>query len=327
MRFKRSVRIPLVSLLVLGLIGFGSACMTPQVNKALRVALYTALIEQQAGFTPQQLEWIGDNCAMGMPIKQMAFGETKIIPRKGFVLEHSSERRIALWVAESITQEELTGPYNRDSLADHELGREPFRADDRLDPAVRAELSDYRAVSSEYARGHMSPVGNFKNELDLLADTFVLSNMVPQERHHNSTIWASLEGRCRAWARARDPVYVNTGGFFYDPEEEDPSTADGLVEFWVTDSDNMVYIPTHLYKVAIAKDQTDQWHGCAIVLENRSYGDFGIGDLSTPEHIKSIDWVEQRTGLDFFPDLPDSTEDRVEAEVPVELWPTSGPPQ
>lgn len=296
-----------------------------QTQRVTHVATFSALVESQAGFTPKQLEWIDENCPLGMPLKLTAFGQTQIIPREGFVLEHSSERRIALWVAESITKTELTGPFKRASLADHDLGREPFRPDDLIDSAHRAELADYEVVKVEYARGHMSPVGNFKNKLDLLADTFVLSNMVPQDRKNNSAIWASVEGRCRAWAKNREEALVVTGGFFYDPLEEDEASADGLVNFWVTDSDNAVYIPTHLFKVALVKDAQGVWHGCAVVLENRAYVGLGVNALEAPTHIKSIDWVEQRTGLDFFPDLPDADENRIEAEIPDTLWATAGP--
>ncbi len=36
----------------------------------------------------------------------------------------------------------------------------------------------------------------------------------------------------------------------------------------------------------------------------------------------SIDSVEQRTGIDFFPSLPDDIEDKLEASVDLSLWGT-----
>jgi endonuclease G len=44
--------------------------------------------------------------------------------------------------------------------------------------------------------------------------------------------------------------------------------------------------------------------------KNKNFGDYAI----------SIDELEQRTGIDFFCNLPDAVEDKVEAELDMGFW-------
>ena len=46
-----------------------------------------------------------------------------------------------------------------------------------------------------------------------------------------------------------------TGGFFYDPAEDDPVTADGLINFQQIGNDN-VAVPTHLFKMVVGQQGT-----------------------------------------------------------------------
>ena len=73
-------------------------------------------------------------------------------------------------------------------------------------------------------------------------------------------------------------------------------------------------VPTHFYKIVAAQDG-DTWKAVGFVLENRSQStpsDFSI-------FIKPIDWIEERTGLDFLPDLDPISEQTVEGQAGA-LW-------
>jgi endonuclease G len=130
-------------------------------------------------------------------------------------------------------------------------------------------------------------------------ETFFLSNMVPQVGlTFNRGIWASLEGLARDWIEARDECWIITGPLFYDPLEEDPDTADGLIPYF-TIGDNDVAVPTHCFKIVLSQNDEGKWEAIAFVLENKRY--------SQPYRLHlyrtTIDWIEARTGLDFFPEL------------------------
>ncbi len=293
--------------LLLPLLGL-TGCATT-VTHTVRPAPVTAFAVREAGFTPEQLEQIEDNCPLGMPAKdpEFAFPPTAFVVREGYVLEHSSVDKVALWVCEHLTPTEVADDPNVKR-------RNRFAPDPQLQSGERSELDDYRG--SGFDRGHQAPAGNQNSSQRLKDETFSLSNMAPQVGSgFNQNVWADLEHLTRDWVR--DGVvadeYILTGGFFYDPAEEDPQTADGLIEY-STVGPGAVAVPTHFYKIVAANDG-DTWKAVGFVLENRSQStpsDFSI-------FIKPIDWIEERTGLDFLPDLDPISEQTVESQAGT-LW-------
>src|SRR5205085_10878953 len=96
-------------------------------------------------------------------------------------------------------------------------------------------------------RGNQAPAGDFSDQA-LNDQSFFLSNMAPQSPPLNQAFWRLLEDKVRSWARTDSPIYVFTGGFFYDPKEENPATATGQVQYRRIGANN-VAVPTHFYKI------------------------------------------------------------------------------
>jgi len=245
---------------------------------------------KEAGPTTEEAAFIKDNCLFGLPKLDSAagVGPTNVVVRKGYVLEHSAIDKIPLWVTEHSTKDEVTGSLPREN---------PFAADPKLAGKPRAELSDYRG--SGFDRGHMAPAGNQTIDRILKNETFFLSNMVPQVGPtFNQGIWRSLEEKVRDWTESRGETWIITGGMFYDPLEEDPTTADGVIPYEVIGNAE-VGVPTHTYKIVVAKDSNGKWEAIAFVMANKRYG--------TPYrlqlYITTIDWIEERTGIDFLPNI------------------------
>ena len=262
-----------------------------------------SLFHPEAGFTAAQIAMIEDNCGpFGMPKldPQWPHGPTDMVIREGYVLEHSAEDKIARWVCEHVTLNEVSGDLPR---------HEPFGPDPQLQGKPRSELADYK--HSGFDRGHAAPAGNQTVSRQLKDETFFLSNMSPQRGPHNQKIWAELEHTTRDWVRTGvvGSEFIITGGFFYDPAEEDSGTADGLIDYLLIGS-GAVAVPTHYFKIVLAETSPDHWRAVAFVQENREY--------PTPydfhQHIKPIDWIEQRTGIDFLPDLDPALEQQIEAQ-------------
>ena len=59
----------------------------------------------------------------------------------------------------------------------------------------------------------------------------------------------------------------------------------------------------------------NQLEGVGFLFENRDYGTTPLRQMMVP-----IDRVEQVTGIDFFPALPDDEERQMEATVHTDLW-------
>lgn len=265
----------------------------------------------EAGLTPAELAQVADNCQFGMPKVEAGtdLGPIRIIARDGYVLGHSSESKIPYWVCEHSTVDELSGPGDRDASR--------FLPDPKLAGFPRAELADYRG--SGYDRGHMHPAANAKKSQQMMDETHFLSNMVPQYGPtFNQGIWAQLESKVRDWTRARNGTWVISGPMFYDPLEESEETADGEVPYYTIGEDE-VAVPTHCYKIVVAKNASGDWESIAFVFDNDRHG----APYRLAPHRATIHWIEERTGINFFPELDaDPTlKDRLEAHKSP-MWET-----
>ena len=160
----------------------------------------------------------------------------------------------------------------------------------------------------------MAPSADQTVDVRLQAETFFLSNMAPQVGSgFNQHVWKQLEEKARDWIRAAGRGHIITGPIFYDPAEEDPATADGQIEYTII-GDNAVAVPTHFYKIVVVPD-AGQPKAIAFVFENRKHR----SPHDWPSFIRSIDWIEERTGLDFMPELNPVEQRRLESQ-PATMW-------
>lgn len=142
---------------------------------------------------------------------------------------------------------------NRAQLADakDEKRTDNFFADPRLPTKERAYLDDYRR--SGWSRGHMAAAANAPTPRGM-AQTFALSNMVPQDSKQNSGVWSRIESDTRKYAqRAKGDVFVFTGPIFD--------------KGYGTIGRNRVYVPTRLYKLVYDPSAKRAW---AHVLPNHA---------------------------------------------------------
>lgn len=269
-----------------------------------RWAIYTETPDFELSFNDIEQAWIDEHCQFGMPtLANVAhdYGPTIIVPHEGYVLQLSLVDKIPLWVSEVITSGQLVGDAKR---------KNKFKPDPAIPKYLQAAKKDYK--HSKYDRGHQAPAANQSLSQGLNDETFFLTNMSPQIPDLNQQIWKALETETRSWVTDSSPVYTITGPIFYDIYEDDPQTSDGLVEYY-TIGPGGVSVPTHFYKIAL-QHRAGRWQAIAFVLENRSYDN---NDFT--RNIRSIDWIEQRTGLDFFPDMEDNDEEALESIV-SEMW-------
>ncbi len=255
-------------------------------------------------------------CPLGLPQKFKALeefmGDTKLIVRNAYILEHSAQTRGPYWVCEALNQSHLAG--------DNPKRENKFQADkENLDEGERSELSDYEGLKGIFDRGHMMPDAD-RHDSDLKLETFYLSNIVPQDSVLNQKQWRFLEARARQWVCSGRKLWIMTGPLWYDPQEDDPALADGRITIR-TIGKNQVSVPTHIFKIVLSDSTTNPqgWELLAFVMPNRpEYPK----EKFFAEYLRSVDWIEARSGFDFFPDKRGDVDfEAMEAVTPWALWP------
>jgi len=212
----------------------------------------------------------------------------QIIRHTGYTLSYNEEAEQPSWVAYELTKDEVLGGGTRE---------DSFKED----PSVitgSATLADYKG--SGYDRGHMAPAADFKWSSEAMSDTFFLSNMSPQAPSFNRGIWADLEAAVRTMAYDNDEIYVVTG----------PVLTDGPYE---TIGKNKVAVPKRYYKVVLDYKDPDI-KAIGFVLPNEGSSE----PLSS--FAMSVNDVEDITGIDFFPRLPDDQEEIIESQYDLSKW-------
>ena len=211
----------------------------------------------------------------------------QIVEYEGFRVSFNRDTHTANWVAWELLGSEADGTVKRS---------------DRFwqDPAVDGcpSLADYKG--SGYDRGHLCPAADQKWSVRAMEDCFSLANMAPQDHSLNAGAWATLEEKERAWAR-RDSAIVIIAGPVYGKGDTKRIGGSG------------VRVPGAFYKVIIAP-YLDEPRGIGFVYPNMS----SPGNMAN--YAMPIDEVERLTGIDFFYNLPDDLERRVESEASFKEW-------
>ncbi|RXQ87630.1 DNA/RNA non-specific endonuclease [Ancylomarina salipaludis] len=211
----------------------------------------------------------------------------EIIKHKNYILSYSEKFEQAEWVAYELRSNETVGLIKR--------------ADDfRPDPVVKtgsANLDDYRG--SGYDRGHLAPAADMGFSASAMSESFYMSNMSPQKPSFNRGIWKNLETQVRNWAKTYDNIYVVTGGVLKS----------GLACI----GKNRVAVPENFYKI-VFREKAGQSDMIAFLMANKN------SEQPLSSFIVSVDELESLTGLNFFPQLPDDIENKLEAQHSAQNW-------
>ena len=214
-------------------------------------------------------------------------GKEIILHRKGYTVSYNPKLKIPNWVAWHLTEDHADGDVKRFNsyLEDEDV------------PSPRATPEDYKG--SGWSHGHMCPAGDNKWDRKAMRETFLLTNMCPQDASLNSGLWNRIEMDCRKWAKKYGDVYIVCGPVLLNREHE-------------TIGKNKVVVPEAFFKVILCLHGNPKAIGFII----RNNG----GKKKRDHYINTVDDVERITGMNFFPSLPDEIEDKVERYANFDDW-------
>lgn len=210
-----------------------------------------------------------------------------VVEHNYYTLSYSEEHEQAEWVAYELKKSDLTrNNFDR-----------PYFIEDKKVKTGSADWRNYK--NSGYDRGHLVPAGDRKMSYKAYEETFLTSNISPQNPDFNAGIWNRLEQKIRYWADKYDGVYVVAGGVLHSDLE--------------TIGYENVSVPNEFYKIVV--DVTDgHYKAIAFLIPNES------SDKAFYEYIVTIDEIEAKTGIDFFPELPDAIENSIESMIDLRAW-------
>jgi endonuclease G len=244
------------------------------------------LVTHMAGAPPAAIRIELPDLAAGYPF---SIRSDTIHHYTGFDLAYNETYEQAAWVAYVLTRKEVeSGFYERS---------DDFRADTSISSGS-ATLADYRG--SGYDRGHLAPAADMKWDLQAMSESFLLSNMSPQEPSFNRGIWSKLEDKVRDWAVEKDSIYVVTGPVL--------STIQSSI------GANEVGVPAYYFKV-LADLSPPQYSIIAFLLPNKA----SRKDLLS--FAITVDSLERFTGYDFFSSAPDQQSvEWLEGHLDINSW-------
>jgi len=213
----------------------------------------------------------------------------QIIRRKGYTTSYNSKTKTPNWVAWHLTKQHTKGSVMRMGML--------FTEDTAVE-APRATDKDY--YNSRYDRGHMCPAGDCKWDRDAMQESFLFTNICPQNHGLNKYEWNDLEILCRDWARKYGSVDIVCGPLY-----------DGIGEQKMIGR-NRVWVPEKFFKVVLCRQGSPKAIGFIYNNEGRKQ--------PMKEAVRNVDEIETFTGIDFFPALDDKIENRIEAQSNLEDW-------
>lgn len=212
----------------------------------------------------------------------------QILERTGYVASYNKTNLLPNWVAWHLTAERTEGSAKRSGV--------DFAEDTEV-PEPRATDWDY--YNSGYDRGHMCPAADNKWSKKAMEESFLFTNMCPQNGNLNRGDWNEMEMACRKWAKKYGDLYIVCGPILYKGKHK-------------TIGKNKVVVPEAFFKVVLRTGDNPQAIG--FIYKNTS------GNRPKDSYVNTVDEVERITGIDFFPSLPDDVEKKVEAECDLGLW-------
>ena len=237
----------------------------------------------------------------------------QILSREGYSVSYNAQTKQANWVAWHLTRDHTEGSFSRKGVPYYDgdgqaigIGRvdkETVRGCYIVDRSVkrpRQEHSDWSAARQHNLNhGHLCPAADNRWSKKAMNQSFLLTNMCPQDIDLNAGDWEKLERRCRGWAKHYGDIYIAAGPIFYGQSNR-------------TMGKNRVAIPDAFFKVVLCMKGKPKALGFI-------YPNNGITH-PMDHYVKTVDEVERITGFDFFHNLPDNIERTVEASADLRKW-------
>lgn len=218
---------------------------------------------------------------------------TRIFRNSDFMVGYSDYRGNPLWTTYQLSKI----PSNSIKL------KRPSSFNSDWRNLTNIKHKDY--TNSGYDRGHMAPnyaISRLYGK-DAQLETFLMTNISPQKANLNRKIWKRLEKvEVDFFTKKFKKVWVTVGPIFDS-------------DITKLESSDYVEIPDAFYKIFVGLNDNQEPKMLAVVIPQtvKGYEPFS-------KFVVSVDKVEELTGFDFFSDLNDNLESKLESSKDMKSW-------
>ena len=243
----------------------------------------------------EKLELLNDK----QEIKNILLPELKpgedLIEHSALFLVYDEQHEQSKWVAHKISQ----------NISEGSVGRTNDFREDTLIKTGSASEKDYFTKSLNeqgkysyngygFDRGHLAPSADFRWSKTALSESYFYSNMSPQLPEFNRKGWAKLENALRNYVIKKNvDLFIVTGPVLNDQLKT------------IEQSINQMSLPEYFYKVVY--DPINQ--KCLAYLIPHKIIEYPLEYYGI-----SVDSLEQITGINFFYNLDNNLENRIEKQ-------------
>ncbi len=173
-----------------------------------------------------------------------------------------------------------------------------------------------------YQRGHLLGSAERYYSKQANEQTFYMSNMSPMIAAFNTTYWGTVEDKVRDdWGRpiaSGDTLYVVKGGTI-----ENGMLNTRLEVLNTNGSSTYMAVPKYYFIALLKQSSSGTLTAIGFLMEHKDYKNTTAKFLAELPRscAMSIDELEEKTGIDFFCNLPDNVEKIVESTFSLSQWP------
>lgn len=245
-------------------------------------------IVSQAPGIDESSETVPTGTDYSLPALRKKSGE-QILHKKAMTISYNKEYRIPNWVAYQLLSDDMDGNAQRER---------DFSEDMEVEAKYRVNTHDYSR--SGYDRGHMAPAADFSGDPEAKKQTFIMTNICPQNHELNARSWNDLEQRTRLWAHAERGIFVVVGPIV---TSSNPKTI----------GQHQVVVPDAFFRCLLSLRPGHE-KAIGFIYQNTSETQL------MSQTCCSVDEVEEITGLDFFAALDDKLEEKLESQFRFQDW-------
>jgi len=223
--------------------------------------------------------------------------DSYLIDRPQYVMSYNDKRKTPNWVAWQLVSKDVG-----------RVARASFEEDPDLPRGFqRVQFATY--IGSGFDRGHMCPSKDRSaSEKDNDA-VFWMTNIVPQSPACNQNGWERLETYCRDLAFKGKELYIVCG-----PHGVGGIDDKGKKKLTIGRAAPFVTVPASVWKVILVVDKGTNPNAHSRAIAVWMPNDNSVTD-EWPKYRVSIAEIEKKTGLNFFPLVPDDVAKELKEKV------------